>query len=173
LAFSGFGSGICAADHNQHDFTDSWDYSLVVKELSATMQWKFSPFSAGKVECNAATIIARQDGSWQFFGSMHDNSTWYGDNYAIGFVFGNSGHGAGAKGSLGAILSGGAVNGTFNVNGKDSWIEQNWQVVASGGTHAHLHVSGDLGSLINALIEDLKKYGPAAIGFVKLVGSAL
>jgi hypothetical protein len=134
--------------------------------LPDVAQWALSMTSAGKVDFNGGTIIARRDGSWQFWGSLHDNSTWYGDSWSYGFVFDASGHGAIAYGSLGAEYSGPPVNGNFNISGNDPWITANWELVATSGVNWKLHVQEDIGGILEECANLLGEYGP---GFVALL----
>jgi hypothetical protein len=126
--------------------------------------WRISPLSAGKIDMQDGSLTVSRDGTWQFTGSVHDNSTWYGDNYAIAFVFNGLGHGGGAEGSLGAKYSGPPVNGTFNVGGKDPWIAANYnQIYLTNTLHTTLHVDGDFGQLAGAVWDDLKPYAGTAV----------
>jgi hypothetical protein len=137
-----------------------------------TATWQLNPSSAGKVDFSGGTVIAKDDGTWQFYGSLHDNSTWYGDNWSFGFVIGGTGHGAIASGSLGAEFSGPAVNGSFNMAGNDPWIAANWEQVYNASIHASLRVVGDVSGLVSAVAADLKTYGPAVVELVGAVVSA-
>ncbi|MBD2328090.1 hypothetical protein [Alkalinema sp. FACHB-956] len=138
--------------------------------LPGTVQWSLTRLSAGKVDFNGGGILAKSDGTWQFWGSLYDNSTLYGDKWALGFVFDSTGHGAIARGELGAQLTGGARNGTFDISGQDPWISANWESVALSTVYTTLHVQDDWGGLIETVAGFLSKYGPQ---FVALVGSIL
>jgi hypothetical protein len=154
LAFAGNPSaGACPAG-GEHNHAGSGNYNVVLKESSCWRSRSVS-LSAGKID-SSFTIIVKQDGNWQFYGSLHDNSLWYGDGWALGFVLGNSGHGVTTKGSLGAKMSGGAVDGTFNLHSSDPWITQNWQFVSTCGIKSELHVDPDPLSALPAVISDLK-----------------
>jgi hypothetical protein len=168
ITFGGAGQlGPCPAG-GTHDHSQSGNYALVEDQNSAVASWQLGSMSAGKVDFNGGSLIIRQNGAWQFYGSLHDNSFWYGDNWALGFVIGNTGHGAVAQGNLGATVSGGPVDGNFNLTGTDPWITNNWQNAVSSSIHCHLHVTGDPASLVGPVISDLEKYGPT---FVSLLAS--
>jgi hypothetical protein len=166
ITFGGAGElGPCPAG-GTHDHSLSGNYALVEDQNSAIASWQLSPLSAGKVDFNGGSLIIRQDGGWQFYGSLHDNSFWYGDNWALGFVIGNTGHGAVANGNLGGKVSGPAVDGNFNLSSSDPWITNNWQSAISSQIHYHLHVSGDIGQLVPIVISALEKYGPKLIALL-------
>ena len=61
------------------------------RQISKLRQWRLPALSAGKVDFHGGTLLIRSDGAWQCYGSLHDNSFWYGDNWAWGFVMGTSG----------------------------------------------------------------------------------
>jgi hypothetical protein len=128
--------------------------------------WALSALSAGKVDFNGGTVLVRQDGYWQFYGSLHDNSTWYGDNYVVGFTIGDTGRYFAHGGSLGAKFSGPAVNATFDVHGVDPWIQQNWDLVVSSQIHYKLHVEGNPAALLSKFLDFVKEYGPKAAALI-------
>jgi Bacterial tandem repeat domain 1 len=139
---------------------------LVSEILPSTRTWQIAPFTCGKVDFNGGSIVAQADGAWAFYGSVHDNSFWYGDNWALGFVFGKSGHGCTVSGKLGAEISGPAVDGSFNKSGKDPWISQNWETVFESGIHCTMNVDPDPVQLLNGVINDLEKYGSTVVQLV-------
>jgi hypothetical protein len=145
---------------------------LACEILPDSRTWQIAPFSCGKVDFNGGSVIARADGTWSFYGSVHDNSFWYGDDWAMGFVFGNTSHGALVKGILGAEISGPAVDGTFKKSGKDPWIHQNWEAVFGSGVNYTMNVDGDLDQLFGAIVTDLEKYGSTIIQLVETVAAA-
>ena len=105
---------------------------LVSEVMPSSKSWQIAPFSCGKIDCNGATVVASADGTWSFYGSLHDESFWYGDDYSLGFVFGHTSHGTVLNGQLGSA-PGGPVDGTFRKVGKDPWISQNWAAVYEFG----------------------------------------
>lgn len=141
--------------------------ALLVSEVMPSLKaWQIAPFSCGKIDCNGATVVASADGTWSFYGSLHDESTWYGDDYALGFVFGHTSHGTALNGQLGAWASGPPVDGTFRKGGKDPWISQNWAAVYESGIYYNMTVTGDPGQLIPGVLDFLKQYGGEIIGLV-------
>ena len=145
---------------------------LVSEILPAIRTWQIGPFTCGKVDFNGGSVVAKADGSWSFYGSVHDNSFWYGDSWALGFVFGNTGHGATVMGTLGAEVSGPAVDGSFNKSGRDPWISKNWQTVFEHGVFYTMNVDPDPGQLISGLISDLEKYGSTIVQLVETAAAA-
>lgn len=147
--------------------------ALLVSEILPTIRtWQIGPFTCGKVDFNGGSVIAKADGSWSFYGSVHDNSFWYGDSWALGFVFGSTGHGATVSGTLGAELSGPAVDGNFKKSGKDPWISKNWPAVFTSGVFYTMNVDPDPIQLINGLISDLEKYGSTVVELAGAVAAA-
>jgi len=139
---------------------------LTSEVLPGTRSWQIAPFSCGKIDCNGATVIASADGTWSFYGSLHDESFWYGDDYALGFVFGHTSHGAGCVGQLGASISGPPVDGTFRKGGKDPWISQNWASVYDSGVYYKMTVTGDPKELLGEVFTFLQQYGGEIISLV-------
>ncbi len=137
--------------------------------LPSSRAWQIAPFSCGEIDCNGASVVAGSDGTWSFYGSLHDESFWYGDNYALGFVFGNTSHGTAFTGALGAVLDGPPVDGTFNRSGKDPWIAKNWPTVYNSGVYYHMTVAGDPGQLFSGVLDFLKKYGSEIVSLVELL----
>ncbi len=119
--------------------------------------------SAGNVTASQIWIKISSNGEWQFHAYLHDSSTWYGDSYAIGFVFENDGHGAVMSGVLGADYSGPATNADRTISGIDPWIQGCWSKVKDMGVRFHLHVSDDPTSAFNSVLNDLKQYGPSLV----------
>jgi hypothetical protein len=68
------------------------------------------------------------NGDWHWHAHLHDNSLWYGDNYAAAISMkGSTGVFTVTKqGALGAKFSGPAVNGTIDEKGNDRWIADNY-----------------------------------------------
>lgn len=129
----------------------------------ATLAKECVDLSAGKIDATQIWIKISSDGSWQFHAHLHDNSTWYGDSYGLGFVFDGDGHGAVMTGTLGATYSGPAVTADRTIGGVDPWIEGCWNKAKDLGVHFHLHVSENPASCLGSVLNDLKKYGPALI----------
>lgn len=152
----------------EHDHSGSGNYILEEETNSKTVNWALAPVSAGKIDFNGGSIIAQQNGRWQFYGSLHDHSFWYRDNWAFGFVFGDTGHGVVASGNLGTESGSPPVYGGFDLTGVSPWIAQNWPTVATSGIHDMLKISGSLSDLIDAIADDLKRSGPP---FVSIVAS--
>jgi hypothetical protein len=117
--------------------------------------------------CLPIQIVALQS----FYGSLHDESFWYGDDYALGFVFGHTSHGAGCVGQLGASISGPPVDGTFRKGGKDPWISQNWASVYDSGVYYKMTVTGDPKELLGEVFTFLQQYGGEIISLVTAVRS--
>jgi len=117
-------------------------------------------------------VTARADGTWSLYGSVHDNSFWYGDSWAFGFVFGSSGHGGMVTGTLGAEISGPAVDGTFVKSGKDPWISKNWPTVFESGIYWKMEVDPDPGQVFKGIINDLEQYGSTIIQLAETVAAA-
>ncbi|WP_289022985.1 hypothetical protein [Desulfobacter postgatei] len=122
--------------------------------------------SAGKVEASEIYVEIANDGSWLFHAYLHDDSTWYGDSYAIGFVFEGDGHGRIMTGVLGATYSGPAKSADRTCSGKDPWLESCWHRAKGMRVHFSLHVSEDPTSAFSSVEKALEKYGPALIAII-------
>lgn len=136
--------------------------AVVVRKI-VTRTWHFNDFGAGKIDVHSMTLTFSNNGVWTWTANLHDNSTFYGDNYAIGFAFNGLGHGQATSGSLGAKIFGPSVDGTVNMSGTDAWLADNFFLVGAKGAMCHLHVSGDIGQLLGGLLDDLLKVAGAVL----------
>ena len=127
----------------------------VVTRKIVTNTWTWNDFGAGKIDVHGLTLKFSNNGAWTWTGNLHDNSTFYGDNYAIGFAFNGLGHGSATSGSLGAKFSGPPVDGSVDMSGTDGWLADNFFLVSAKGATCHLHVSGDIWQLLGGLLNDL------------------
>ena len=166
-----------------HDAGGSFNYTLPFTAQAVVPQpivpqshsWTLKPgntISAGNVTLETTKIIISSDGNWSWEGGLHDSSTLFGDNWACGFAFNQLGHGAVASGSLGATLSGPAADTGIHQSGNDPWLAANFAAAAGESIELSLHAKGDIGPLIDSLIQDLGQVADAIGEFIKLIGSA-
>ena len=120
-----------------------------------TNTWTWNDFGAGKIDVHGLTLKFSNNGPWTWTGNLHDNSTFYGDNPAVGSAFNGLGHGSATSGSLGAKSTGPPVDGSVNMSGTDGWLADNFFLVSAKGATCHLHVSGDIWQLLGGLLNDL------------------
>jgi hypothetical protein len=117
--------------------------------------WGFNDFNAGHISVHGNSLTFSSNGAWHWTAALHDDSTFYGDNYAIGFAFNHLGHGAATSGSLGASLSGPSQNGTVDMSGTDAWLAGNYAAAVNASATCSLKVSGDIGQLFSGILSDL------------------
>jgi hypothetical protein len=141
---------------------------LTTEVLPQSHTWQLSASSAGQVDFNGGSVFFSADGTWSFTGSVHDNSFWYGDTWAYAFAI--LGRGQTASGTLGAELSGPAVDAVFKLGGKDPWFSQNWAAVVQAGIHFSLRVTGDPSGLVG-LIETVAKDVGTIVSIVEAVAA--
>jgi hypothetical protein len=119
--------------------------------------------SAGKVDV-ASDVTVGANGLWHWNGNLHDNSTWYGDDYVFLFYFnkplqGKSHLGAQLSGTLGAKYSGPAVDRQFDLSGINTDIAQNYGAYVGSGYHWKLSVAGDITQILKPIGEWLVQNG--------------
>jgi hypothetical protein len=106
-------------------------------------------FDTGHVEAGDVSGSARfallKTGWWSFKGSLRDNGDLFGDNYVFAAVLNHvdhSGHTVAVKQE--GVLDGGDSK-NFQIDGKESWITDNWDEIKSKGftwkLHADTHAS--------------------------------
>ena len=117
--------------------------------------------SAGKVTASNITASFASNGGWTFSGSLHDFSTVFGDNFALGFAFNftdDAVHGPSVSGELGSSLTSNPEDFRFGINNNDPWLVDNWQAAFAGGGIFRLHVSDDPGQVFSDLGDDFKTF---------------
>jgi hypothetical protein len=117
--------------------------SLIKLLNTYTKSWSSAKFSSGPVDCLWAKVEANATGFYRFTGNVFDNSIHFGDRYKLSFTFKNGGHGDHAEGVLGAKESGPPPYQTFNVQGTDPWLAENWEWVYAGHVDFSLEVTED------------------------------
>jgi hypothetical protein len=107
-------------------------------------------FETGSAEAGDVSGWARlgvlSTGWWSLKGKLHDSGFWYGDNYVLGLAFKHvdpSGFTFGVK-QEGHLDAG--EDDSFQQNGREPWIEANWEAIKSEGFSWHLHADPSLGS---------------------------
>ena len=134
---------------------------------SSAFTWSFS---AGKVTVESASLTISSTGDWTWKGALHDSSTLYGDNWALGFAFDRLGHGSTISGSLGATFGGpNKVKAALAQDGTDPWLAANYAAANASTVTCSLHVEGDLGQLVNAVLDDLKAAADVAEQIIQLL----
>jgi uncharacterized protein with LGFP repeats len=115
-----------------------------------------------KLTASQIKVTFWSDGKWRFQVYLNDDSTFYGDAFAIGFVIQGDGHGSSMTGTIGA-----GDSEPRHIGGTDPWIEKFWHKVRYGSTiQFRMKVSGDLSGLLGSLFDDLAKYAPAFIALL-------
>jgi hypothetical protein len=107
-------------------------------------------FETGSAEAGDVSGWARlwvlSTGWWDLKGSLDDSGFWYGDNYVLALAFkhvDSSGVTFGVK-QAGHLDAGESTS--FHQNGREPWIEANWEAIKSEGFAWHLHADPSLGS---------------------------
>jgi hypothetical protein len=158
-----------------HVADGSFNYALPYAVATAPPQapqssaFNWSAFSAGKVTVESASLTISSTGDWTWKGALHDSSTLFGDNWALGFAFDRLGHGSTTSGSLGATFSGPSADGGFTQSGTDPWLAANYAAASASTVTCSLHVEGDFGQLLNAVLEDLKAAADVAEQIIQLL----
>lgn len=121
--------------------------------------------SCGKIDHHSDISVAG-NGLWHWSGHMHDNSTWYGDDYDYLFFFGQAtpdgkNLGMELQGSLGAEYSGPAVDCDINVSGLNTDIKQHFGGYADHGIGWHISVADDISQILKPVAEWLVANGIA------------
>lgn len=119
--------------------------------------------SAGKIKSTEVFVEYSADGAWKFHAHLKDSSTYYGDYYAIGFVFEGDGHGRIMTGELGAKLSGPATSADRTVSGNDPWLRECWASGKNMGVRFRLIVDANPLSAFKSLESALKEYGGSLV----------
>ena len=114
--------------------------------------WSYSG-SCGKVDYSASIDIA-SSGLWHWTGHEHDNSTYYGDECAMSFIFGAStsdGKHLGVETgdvTLGAEYSGPNVDWSFAYGGMNMDIKKHFGAYVDGSYAYHVWVADDFANQI-------------------------
>ena len=151
--------GVCPAGggHQAQGFMFVLPHGPFPTSQVQTTNWAFNDFNAGHIAVHAQQLTFSSNGAWNWKAALHDDSTFYGDNYAIGFAFNNLGHGEATSGSLGASLSGPSADGSVNMGGMDAWLASNYAAAVNAGATCRLKVSGDVGQLLSGIVDDLEQ----------------
>ena len=137
----------------------SLTFNLTLSLVTITFVPVNDPFSSGEVQASGVSASFASNGNWNLVARMHDFSTVFGDNFALGFAFNftdGRAHGPSATGVLGSSLTRTPDSLTVAVHGNDPWLRQNWQQAFASGGIFRLHHSGDFGQVLSDLGDDFK-----------------
>jgi hypothetical protein len=115
--------------------------------------------NAGHVYATQVKLRVWGNGSWWFFGKLDDTSVVFGDNYAIGFSFEDSGFAGIKSGVLGADETSTPQHITFAIQGRSETLQRNYFQILAGGVKFRLYQSGDLEQALSDIGDDLKWLG--------------
>jgi hypothetical protein len=137
----------------------SQSFNLTISLVSIDFVPQNQPIVSGEVQATNVRVAFASNGDWTFAGRLHDFSSVFGDNFALGFAFNftdGKAHGPAATGVLGSSLTRNPETQTFGISGNDPWLVQNWQKAFPSGGIFRLHTSGDLDQVLSDLGDDFK-----------------
>ncbi|HUA59385.1 MAG TPA: hypothetical protein VML19_11565 [Verrucomicrobiae bacterium] len=141
------------------DATGSITFNITIPAV--THSFSLAQISAGEVTASNLSASFASNGGWTFSGSLHDFSTFFGDNFALGVAFNftdDAVHGAMVTGELGSSLTSNPEDIKFGKSGNDPWLVDNWQAAFADGVTWRLHVAGDPGQVLSDLGDDFKTF---------------
>jgi hypothetical protein len=142
-------------DGTGHGQTGSTKATIVPATTRFSRDW-----SDYKIDFKSWVEISA-NGDWHWHADLHDNSLWYGDNYAAAISMkGSTGVFTVTKqGTLGAKFSGPAVNSTIDEKGHDIWIYDNYFDIVNNSVSFSSKVDADFVQLLKAVGDDAIQSG--------------
>ncbi len=134
-------------------------FNITLNMVTVTFVAQNDPFQSGEVQASGVSITFASNGDWALTAHMHDFSTVFGDNFALGFAFNFTDgrvHGAVAIGVLGSSLTRTPENLPVGRHNNDPWVKQNWQKAFPSGGIFKLHHSGDFTQVLSDIGDDFK-----------------
>ena len=143
--------------------SDGYVYGNIYQQFTT---WTDSG-SCGKIDYNH-TITIGASGMVHWYGSLHDNSTWYGDDYTLAIVLHHKTSngqtlGQTESGTLGAKYSGPAIDGSFDHITVIPDIAAHYVDYANAGYSDHIWVCGDFGQIAAPVGKWLLENAPAIV----------
>jgi hypothetical protein len=116
-------------------------------------------FSTGNVYASHVRLAVYGNGQWFFTAQLNDTSVLFGDNYAIGFSFEDSGVAGLKTGELGADETSTPQHVKFDIKGRSDLLQRNYPECIAHRVKFRLARSTDAAGALADIGDDLKWLG--------------
>lgn len=148
-----------AGDESHAPAAGTVSVNVTVIPVEVVLSPASGEIKSGNVQATGIEFKAASNGNWIFLAKLHDFSTVFGDNFALGFAFNFTNadsHAFAASGELGASATRPPETARVGMQGTDPWISQNWQKAFPSGGVFKLHTAGNVGQAFSDLGDDFK-----------------
>jgi hypothetical protein len=145
-----------------------------IEKQIATLKYEASDIKAGDVFGSAVLGIS-SSGHWSFKGDLFDSADWIGDTFALVFALNyvdQSGkvYVAKQEGKIGAHFLGPKNRISWEQNGYDPFIENNWNNIRVQGFQWKIEVGSDPAQIFEAVVSGIAIAGGAILVVASLLG---
>jgi hypothetical protein len=132
-----------------------------VRSMTELARTTYTPtdMHTGNVYASQLKLAVYGNGYWWWTGNLDDTSEVFGDNFAIGFSFEDSGVAVVKTGELGASATSTPQHIHFALQGRSDTLQPNYLQCVAGGLKFKLYVSDDVAGLFADIGDDLKWLG--------------